>query len=79
MHDPHSSEIVVQAEIQYRRRLLTSLRRASPVLEPQARLGLRAVVAEALAHLALHLDGRSIGAVAEHHAPTAGHSHGRPA
>jgi hypothetical protein len=78
MYDPYSSEIVVQAEIEHRRRLLTSLRGASP-LSRQPRLSLRAALAEALAHLALHLDGRSVGTVVEHHAPTTGHTHRRPA
>ena len=71
MQDLHSSQIGLEAELEYRRRLLTSLRRESPA-EPHPRPSLRAAVAAGLAHLALHLDGRSIGTVAAEHTQ-AGH------
>jgi len=66
MQDLYTSEIGIAAELEYRRRHFTSLHRSSP-LEPTPRKSLRATLAEALAHLALHLDGRSIGAVAASH------------
>ena len=78
MQDLHSSQIGLEAELEYRRRLLASLRRASPVV-PQPRTRLRGRLAEILAHLALHLDGSAIGEVEAQHTPSAGHGHGRPA
>jgi hypothetical protein len=74
MQDFYTSQTLAEAELDYRRRLLTSLRREAPI-EPPRRATLRATVAEAFAHLALHLDGRSIGSVAAQHAPASNHSH----
>jgi hypothetical protein len=78
MEDFYTSQILAEAETDYRRRLLTSLRRESPI-EPPRRPSLRATLAEGLAHLALHLDGHSIAAVAAHHNPRTGQGQGRAA
>ena len=78
MQDLYTSEIGIDAEIEYRRRQLSTLRRSSP-LERAPRKTLRVTLAEALAHIALHLDSRSIGAVSAQHTAPTGQSHGRPA
>jgi hypothetical protein len=77
MNDLYTSEIGIAAELDYRRRQSAALRRSSPVLP--TRKPLRVTIAEALAHLALHLDSRSIGAVSAQHSPASGHGHGRAA
>ena len=78
MQDLYTSEIGIEAQIEYRRRQLSTLRRSSP-LDRAPRKTLRVTIAEALAHLALHLDGRAIGTVSALHTPPAGHGHGRAA
>lgn len=78
MQDPYTSEIGIEAEIDYRRRHMSTLRRSSP-LARSPRKPLRVTIAEALAHVALHLDGRAIGTVSAQHTPPAGHGHGRAA
>ena len=78
MQDLYTSEIGIEAELEYRRRQSAILRRSSPVDLPP-RKPLRVTLAEALAHLALHLDSRAIGAVSAQHTPHAGQGHGRPA
>jgi len=78
MQDLYTTDLGIKAELDYRRRHLATLRRSSPVDLPP-RKSLRVSVAEALAHLALHLDGLSIGSVAAQHTPPSGRSQGRPA
>ena len=78
MHDLYTSEIGIAAELEYRRRQSATLRRSSPV-DPLPRKTLRVTLAEAFAHLALHLDDRSISAVSAQHSPSSGHGHGRAA
>ena len=80
MHDLYASEIGIEAELDYRRCQSATLRISSPLDLPPRR-AVRATIAEALAHLALHLDGRAIGTVSAQHTPPAGqgHGHGRPA
>jgi hypothetical protein len=78
MQDLYSNQITLEAELEYRRRHLASLRRSVPV-HSAPRRRLRGVLAELLAHLALHLDGRSISTVsarhADHPSPVARHPH----
>lgn len=74
MQNFYTSRIIAEAEIDYRRRLVTSLRREAPK-EPPRHASLRATVAETLAHLALHIDGRAIGLVAAQHASASNHNH----
>lgn len=71
MLDLHSSQIAFDAEISYRRRLAVSLRH-TPQARSAPRMSLRASFAEALAHIALHLDMRSIDTVAARHHPSPG-------
>ena len=71
------TQIRAQAEIEYRRRLISTLGRHVS-LERSPRTSLRVILAEALAHMALHLDGRSIRSIAPQHAPLHGQGHGRP-
>ena len=78
MQDLYTSEIGVHAELEYRRRQLATLRRSSP-LAVEPRKSFRVAVAEILAHVALHLDGRAVGSVAAQHAQPSGHGHGRAA
>ena len=77
MQDPYTSEIGIEAELEYRRRQSATLQRASPVDLPP-RKTFRVTIAEGFAHLALHLDSRSIGTVSAQHSPSSGHGHGRP-
>jgi hypothetical protein len=67
MQDLYATEIGIEAELEYRRRQFSTLRRSS--LEPPPRKTFRVIVAEALAHLALHLDGSAIGSVTDRHTP----------
>jgi hypothetical protein len=78
MQDLYTTELGINAELEYRRRRLAALLRSSP-LAPMPRKGFRVSVAEILAHLALHLGGRAIGEVAAQHTQPAGHGHGRAA
>ena len=78
MQDLYTTELGINAELEYRRRHLAALLRSSP-LEPLPRKGFRVSLAEILAHLALHRDGRAIGTVSAQHTPPAGHGHGRAA
>lgn len=76
MQDLYASEIGIEAELDYRHRQLSTFRRSSPV-DPPPRKTLRVTIAEALAHLALHLDGRAIGKVAAQHTLPTGRGRGR--
>jgi hypothetical protein len=66
MQDLYSSQIGVEAEIGYRRRLTVSLRSSQPAGR-RPHPSLRAILAAYLAHLALHIDGRSLSTVAARH------------
>ena len=66
MPDLYATAIGIEAELEYRRRQFSTLRRSSP-LEPPPRRTFRVIIAEALAHLALHLDGSAIGSVTHRH------------
>ena len=63
MIDMNSSELLLEAQLADRRRELIATRRSYPA--PARRFpDLRAALAGALAHLAFHIDRRSVGAVA---------------
>ena len=60
------SDLLLQSEMEDRRREAAALSRAATV--PRCRsLDLRGAVAGVLAHIAMHIDRRSIDTVAAHH------------
>ena len=78
MQGLYASDIGIHAEIEYRRRQIIALGRPSR-LAVAPRRSFRVTLAEILAHVALHLDGRAAGSVAEQHAQPSGHGHARAA
>ena len=72
MMDLHSSPFLAEAQLAERRREAAEIRRSAGVRPEHPQL--RTVLADLLAHLAFHLDRRSVGVVVARHPNTAGHS-----
>jgi len=69
----NSSDLLLEAQLAERRREMSALSRAAAVPRRHSR-DLRRAVAVALAHIALHIDRRSIDAVVAHHPQAASRS-----
>ncbi len=71
MLDLNSSPLLWEAQLAERHREIAALS-ASARVRVTRRSGLRTVLANLLAHLALHLDGRAVGSVVARHPNPAG-------
>jgi hypothetical protein len=73
MLDLHSSPLLLEAHLAQRRREVAAFRPGAG-LHGRSHPHFRTALADLLAHLAFHLDRRSVGVVVSRHPNTAGHS-----
>ena len=71
MLELNSSPLLWEAQLADRGREIAALT-ASARLRDTHRTGLRTILADLIAHVALHLDGRAVGSVAARHPDPAG-------